>query len=100
MSRIGSPLKLPRLVKAAARLAREDGVSLDRWIATAVAEKIGAVEASAGFLRRRAGGATAEDLLCVLAAAPDQPPAEDDRSKALPPPGQLPKPVIDRNPSP
>ena len=56
----GYPLKLPRSVKeAAARLAREDGVSLNQWIATAVAEKIGAVEATAEFLRRRAAGATA-----------------------------------------
>ena len=64
MSRIGYPLKLPRSVKeAAARLAREDGVSLNQWIATAVAEKIGTVEATAEFLRRRAAGATADDLL-------------------------------------
>ena len=42
MSRIGYPLKLPRSIKAAAeRLAREDGVSLNQWIAAAVAEKIG-----------------------------------------------------------
>ena len=79
-NRIGYPLKLPRSVEAAAaRLAREDGVSLNQWIATAVAEKIGAVEATADFLRRRAGGATAEDLLRALAAAPDTPPAEGDR---------------------
>ena len=56
MSRIGYPLKLPRSIKAAAeRLAREDGVSLNQWIAAAVAEKVGSVEAAALFLRQRAG---------------------------------------------
>ena len=39
------PLKLPNSIKAAAaRLAKEDGVSLNQWIATAVAQKVGAVE--------------------------------------------------------
>ena len=58
MSRIGYPLKLPRSIKAAAeRLAREDGVSLNQWIAAAVAEKVGSVETAAAFLRQRAGGA-------------------------------------------
>ena len=39
------PLSLPASSKeTAARLAREDGVSLNQWIVTAVAQKIGAVE--------------------------------------------------------
>ena len=37
---------------AAARLAKEDGVSLNQWIATAVAQKIGAIETAADFLER------------------------------------------------
>ena len=66
MTRASYPLKLPRSIKAAAaRLAREDGVSLNQWIAAAVAEKVGAVEAAV-FLRRRAGDVTAEDLLRLL----------------------------------
>jgi hypothetical protein len=81
MTRVSYPLRLPRSVKAAAaRLAREDGVSLNQWIATAVAEKVGAVEAAAVFLRRRAGDATAEELLRLLREAPDRPPAADDRA--------------------
>ena len=37
------PLKLPASLKeTAARLARDDGVSLNQWIAVAVAQKIGA----------------------------------------------------------
>ena len=37
------PLNLPMSLKeTAARLAKDDGVSLNQWIATAVAQKIGA----------------------------------------------------------
>ena len=80
MSRIGYPLKLPRSIKAAAeRLAREDGVSLNQWIAAAVAEKVGSVEAAALFLRQRAANATADDLLRMLETAPDVPPDAADR---------------------
>lgn len=42
MSKSAYPLKLPASVKAAAaRLAKIDGVSLNQFIAVAVAEKIG-----------------------------------------------------------
>lgn len=58
MSRASYPLKLPASVKeAAARLAREDGVSLNQWIAVAIAQKIGVVETASDFLKRRAGKA-------------------------------------------
>lgn len=79
MTKAAYPLKLPASVKQAAqRLAREDGVSLNQWIAVAVAEKIGAVESAADFLRRRAGDAQAEDMLTILKAAPDAQPEPDD----------------------
>jgi len=56
MSKATYPLKLPASVKAAAaRLAKEDGVSLNQWIAAAVAQKVGAVETAAEFFRKRAG---------------------------------------------
>jgi predicted HicB family RNase H-like nuclease len=43
MSKATYPLKLPLSVKKAAqRLAQEEGVSLNQWIAAAVAEKVGA----------------------------------------------------------
>jgi predicted HicB family RNase H-like nuclease len=43
MSKATYPLKLPASIKAAAaRLAKEDGVSLNQWITAAVAQKIGA----------------------------------------------------------
>lgn len=42
MSKALYPLKMPRSIKAAAaRLAKEVGVSLDQFIAVAVAEKVG-----------------------------------------------------------
>lgn len=79
MSKATYPLKLPASVKeAAARLAREDGVSLNQWIAAAVAEKVGAVETAATFLRRRAAGATGEGLHAILARVPDVPPELGD----------------------
>lgn len=81
MSKTSSyPLKLPASVKSAAqRLAREDGVSLNQWIAVAVAEKIGAVETAADFLRRRAGNAKPADLLPFLdQAGHESPPPGDE----------------------
>jgi hypothetical protein len=79
MSKSSYPLKLPTSVKTAAqRLAKEDGVSLNQWIAVAVAEKIGAVETAASFLRHRAGTAKPADLLPFLDNAGDEPPPAGD----------------------
>ena len=65
---------LPASIKAAAaRLAKEDGVSLNQWIASA-AQKVGAVETAAECFRRRAGNAQPEDLCAVLALVPDRSP--------------------------
>ena len=86
MSKTTHSLKLPASLKAAAaRLAREDGVSLNQWIASAVAQKVGAVETTAEFFHRRAAGARPEDLHALLAAAPDAPPPPgDEREQDLP----------------
>jgi HicB family len=79
MSKATYPLKLPASIKAAAaRLAKEDGVSLNQWITAAVAQKIGAVETAADFITRRAGDARPEDLKPFLANAPDVPPELGD----------------------
>jgi uncharacterized protein YfaT (DUF1175 family) len=73
------PLNLPMSLKeTAARLAREDGVSLNQWIATAVAQKIGAVETAEEFLARRAARAAPGDLLHYLDGAPDISPVRGD----------------------
>lgn len=80
MSNATYPLKLPTSVKeAAARLARKDGVSLNQWIASAVAQKVGVMETAAEFLKRRAGDATGDGFSAFLDRVPSTPPAEDDR---------------------
>jgi hypothetical protein len=67
MSKSAYPLKLPTSVKdGAARLARADGVSINQFIAVAVAEKIGVIETADEFLRRRAGKSKPKDLLKLL----------------------------------
>lgn len=74
MNKPSYPLKLPASVKSAAqRLAKQDGVSLNQWISVAVAEKIGAVETAADFLRARAGNARPRDLLPFLERAANEP---------------------------
>lgn len=79
MSMATYPLKLPTSIKtAAARLAKEDGVSLNQWIAPAVAQKVDAIETVADFFRQRVGDAKAEDLHALLARAPDRKPNADD----------------------
>jgi hypothetical protein len=79
MSKASYPLKLPASVKAAAaRLAKEDGVSLNQWISVAIAQKIGVVETAAQFLKRRAGNARPEDMLPFLDKAKREVPSAAD----------------------
>lgn len=80
MTKASYPLKLPISIKeAAARLAKEDGVSLNQWISVAIAQKIGAVETAADFLKQRAGTAKPADMLPFLdRAAGDAPPMDDE----------------------
>jgi hypothetical protein len=79
MSKVSYPLKLPASIKTAAqRLAHEDGVSLNQWISVAVAQKIGAVETAADFLKKRAGEAKPSDLLPFLNNARNEPPPPGD----------------------
>ena len=71
MSKSTYPLKLPLSIKKAAQhLAKEDGVSLNQWIAVAVAEKVGVVETAAEFFKKRAGKATGARLKDFLRHAP------------------------------
>ena len=73
------PLQLPESLKeTAARLAKEDGVSLNQWIVAAVAQKIGAVETAAEFLARRAKNADPKAAIDLLDHAPDAPAQEGD----------------------
>lgn len=79
MTKASYPLKLPVSIKeAAARLAREDGVSLNQWIGVAIAQKIGVVETAADFLTRRAGKASPSDMLPFLDKAKSEAPKRGD----------------------
>jgi len=50
MSKGTYPRKLPASIKAAAaRLARDDGVSLNQWITPAIAQKVGADETASSI---------------------------------------------------
>jgi hypothetical protein len=82
MSKSTYPLKLPLSTKKAAqRLAKEDGVSLNQWIAAAVAEKVGVVETAAEFFKRRAKGATGKGLMKFLRQAPKAAPEVEDATR-------------------
>jgi hypothetical protein len=72
MNKATYPLKLPVSIKRAAeRLAKEDGVSLNQWIASAVAQKVGVVETAAEFFKKRAGNAAGSGLMKFLRHAPN-----------------------------
>jgi len=68
------PLHLPHSLRATVtRLAQEDGVSLNQWIVSAVAQKIGAVETARDVLNARAIHSQRGDLTRWLDQAPDVP---------------------------
>jgi hypothetical protein len=69
------------LKKAASRLAKEDGVSLNYWINIAIAQKIGAVE-TAEYYGRRLGIARPGDLKAILDKVPDAAPMPGDEVAA------------------
>ena len=71
-------LHLPASIEAAAEIpARRDGVSLNQCISTAVARKVGAVEA-AEFFRRRGAAGDRERAVGFVRGAPDAPPIPGD----------------------
>ena len=80
MSKSTYPLKLPAAVKkAAAELAASDGVSLNQFIAAAVAEKVGCLRTAREFFRERAGSAKPKGMLKCLHRAPRVPPSAEDQ---------------------
>lgn len=73
------PLKLPASLKESVKaLAKADGVSLNQWIVTAVAQKLGAVQSAESFFQERAHQADPAALTRYLSASPDAPPMEGD----------------------
>ena len=58
------PLRLPKSLKeAAAQIAREDGTSINQFVATAVAEKVSAMKTADFFAARSADVEAARRLL-------------------------------------
>jgi hypothetical protein len=73
------PLKLSAsMKKEAQRLAKANGVSLNHWIAVAVARQIGAEETAAEFFKRRGEGGSRERFMKLLSRVPDAPPVPGD----------------------
>jgi hypothetical protein len=82
MSKGTYPLRLPvSIKKAAQRLAKEGGVSLNQWIASAVAQKVRVVETAADFFKKRAGKATGAGLMKFLRTAPKAAPEPEDEMR-------------------
>jgi len=72
-------LRLPESLHQAAReLAKEDGVSINQLVTTALAEKISALR-TIEYLQERAARADENDWERILAAVPDVEPEEHDR---------------------
>ena len=60
------PLRLPRSVKAAVeKIAKAEGISLNQFVATAVAEKLSAMN-TAAFFAERAGRADMAEFRRIL----------------------------------
>ena len=72
------PLRLPRSVKAEVeRRAKADGISINQFVATAVAEKLAAMNTAEFFAERRER-ADAEGFDCLMRRKGGEPPRLDD----------------------
>jgi hypothetical protein len=72
------PLRLPKSIKAAAeQLAKAEGISLNQFVATAVAEKLAAMR-TASFFEERRQRADHETLRRLLSRSGGQPPRDGD----------------------
>ena len=73
------PLRLPKSLKeAAAQIAREDGTSINQFVATAVAEKVSAMK-TADFFAARSADADIEAARRLLRRDGGQLPEPEDR---------------------
>ena len=66
------------LHRRAQSLAQDDGVPLDQFIATALAEKVAVLDADS-YIRERAARGSREKFDRVLSEVPDVEPEEHDR---------------------
>ena len=75
------PLRLPRSVKAAAeKMAQDEGISLNQFVATAVAEKL-AVMNTADFLAERKARADLAAFKRILKRKGGEPPRPGDERR-------------------
>ena len=73
------PLRLPVSLKSVvAEISKEDGTSINQFVATAVAEKVAAMK-TADFFAARAAEADIEAARRILRRAGGQPPEPEDR---------------------
>lgn len=76
------PLRLPRSLKAAVeRLSKEEGTSINQFVATAVAEKVSALKTARYFADRR-NRADFEAFDRILNRSGGEPPREGDEEPA------------------
>jgi hypothetical protein len=76
------PLRLPRSLKdAVERLSREDGTSINQFVATAVAEKVSALQ-TARFFEDRKARADFKAFDKIMKRRRGQPPREGDEMPA------------------
>ncbi len=76
------PLRLPSSVKSAAeKLAKEEGISLNQFVATAVAEKLSAMSTAVFFAERRER-ADFEAFRAILTRQGGEPPKDGDEPLA------------------
>lgn len=72
------PLRLPRSLKdAVVRLSRRDGTSINQFVATAVAEKVSALE-TARFFQNRKARADFKTFDKIIKRRGGEPPREGD----------------------
>lgn len=76
------PLRLPRSLKdAVERISREDGTSINQFVATAVAEKVSALQTAQFFLNRKAR-ADFKAFDKIMTRPGGKPPRDGDESPA------------------
>lgn len=76
------PLRLPRSLKAAVeKLSKEEGTSINQFVATAVAEKVSALRTAENFAERQ-NRADFEAFDRILNRGGGEPPCEGDESPA------------------
>lgn len=75
------PLRLPRSVKAAVeKLAKAQGISVNQFVATAVAEKLAAMSTAAYFAERR-GRADLAAFRRIMKRKGGEPPRQGDERR-------------------